>query len=101
MNPVELPNSSKLELRNSVGPQRILTKLPRLSYEEGSRQAGRPSSPKKLATLLTSLCLATTLRMRALQVEFSKCGVCVDFHREGVFIGVNGTSTDLEKSVWC
>jgi hypothetical protein len=28
---------------------------------------------------------------------------CVDFHREGggVFIGVNGTSTDLEKLVWC
>jgi hypothetical protein len=29
--------------------------------------------------------------------------VCVDFHREGggVFIGVNGTPIDLEKSVWC
>jgi hypothetical protein len=26
--------------------------------------------------------------------------VCVDFHHEGVFIGVNGTSTDLERSVW-
>jgi hypothetical protein len=25
---------------------------------------------------------------------------CVDFHREGVFIVVNGTSTDLERSVW-
>jgi hypothetical protein len=25
---------------------------------------------------------------------------CVDFHHEGVFIGVNGTSTDLERSVW-
>jgi hypothetical protein len=26
---------------------------------------------------------------------------CVDFHREGVFIGVNWTSTKLERSVWC
>jgi hypothetical protein len=25
---------------------------------------------------------------------------CFDFHREGVFIGVNGISTDLERSVW-
>jgi hypothetical protein len=25
---------------------------------------------------------------------------CVNFHREGLFIGVNGTSTDLERSVW-
>jgi hypothetical protein len=25
---------------------------------------------------------------------------CVDFHCEGVFIGVNETSTDLERSVW-
>jgi hypothetical protein len=25
---------------------------------------------------------------------------CVDFHYEGAFIGVNGTSTDLERSVW-
>jgi hypothetical protein len=25
----------------------------------------------------------------------------VDFHREGVFIRLNGTSTDLERSVWC
>jgi hypothetical protein len=25
---------------------------------------------------------------------------CVDFHREGVFIGLNGTSTDLEMLVW-
>jgi hypothetical protein len=39
--------------------------------------------------------------MRALQVEFLCNGVCVDFHREGVFIGVNGTSTDLEKLIWC
>jgi hypothetical protein len=26
---------------------------------------------------------------------------CVDFHHEEVFIGVNGTSTELERSVWC
>jgi hypothetical protein len=26
---------------------------------------------------------------------------CVDFHCEGVFIGVNGTSTDLKMLVWC
>jgi hypothetical protein len=34
---VELPHSSKLELRNLVKPQRILAELPRSSYEEGSR----------------------------------------------------------------
>jgi hypothetical protein len=37
--------SSKLELRKSVGPQRIPAELPHLSYEEGSRQAERPSGP--------------------------------------------------------
>jgi hypothetical protein len=25
---------------------------------------------------------------------------CVDFHHEGVFIGVNGSSIDLVRSVW-
>jgi hypothetical protein len=25
---------------------------------------------------------------------------CLNFHHEGVFIGVNGTSTNFEKSVW-
>jgi hypothetical protein len=78
----ELPHSRKLESRNPVGPWRIPIELS-LSYEEGSRQAGRHSGPQSLATLPTKLCLATTLRMRALQVEFPKCGVCVDFHHEG------------------
>jgi hypothetical protein len=32
--------------------------------------------------------------MRALQVEFPCNGVCVDFHHEGVFIGLNRTSTE-------
>jgi hypothetical protein len=68
---------SKLELRNSIGSQRILTELLRSSYEEGSRQAGRPSGPHSLTTLWTSLRLATTLRMRALQVKSLKCGVCM------------------------
>jgi hypothetical protein len=26
---------------------------------------------------------------------------CVDFHHEGVFIRVNGTSTNRERSIWC
>jgi hypothetical protein len=26
--------------------------------------------------------------------------VCADFDREGVFIGANGTPTDLNNSVW-
>jgi hypothetical protein len=26
---------------------------------------------------------------------------CVDFHCQGVFIAVNGTPIDLDKSVWC
>jgi hypothetical protein len=34
---IELPHSSKLQLRNPVEPQRILTELPRSSYEKGSR----------------------------------------------------------------
>jgi hypothetical protein len=76
----ELPHSSKLEPRNHVRPQRILAELPCLSYEEGSREAGRPSGPQSLTTLPTRLCLATTLRKRALQVESPKCGVCVNFH---------------------
>jgi hypothetical protein len=42
---IELLHSSKLEPRNPVEPQRILAELSRSSYEEGSRQAGRPSSP--------------------------------------------------------
>jgi hypothetical protein len=64
----ELPHSSKLELRNPVRPRRILVELPCSSYEEGSQQARRPSDPQSLATLLIRLRLATTLRMRALQV---------------------------------
>jgi hypothetical protein len=66
---VELPHSRKLEPRNPVEPQRILIELPRSSYEEGSRQAGRPSSPQSLTTLPIRLHLATTLRKRVLQVE--------------------------------
>jgi hypothetical protein len=75
--PAELPHSSKLEPRNPIGPQRIPIELLRSSYEEGSRQAGRPSGPQSLATLPTRLRLATTLIMGALQVESRKCGVCV------------------------
>jgi hypothetical protein len=74
---VELPHSSKLEPRNPTGPRRILAELPHSSYEEGSRQAGRLSGPQRLTTLLTRLCLATALKMKALQVECPKCGVCV------------------------
>jgi hypothetical protein len=64
------------------------------------RAPDRPSGPQSLTTLLTSLHLATTLRMRALQVESPKCGVSPHFHRKGVFIGRWESSTDLEKSVW-
>jgi hypothetical protein len=46
--PAELPHSIKLEPRNPVRPRRILAELLRLSYEEGSRQAGRPSIPSSL-----------------------------------------------------
>jgi hypothetical protein len=35
--PAELPHSSKLELRNPIGPQMIPTELSCSSYEEGSR----------------------------------------------------------------
>jgi hypothetical protein len=62
----ELPHSSKLEPRNHVGPRRILAKLLRSSYKEGSQQAWRPFGPQSLATLPTRIHLATTLRIGAL-----------------------------------
>jgi hypothetical protein len=66
----------------------ILTELSLLSYKEGSRQAEWPSNPQSLATLPTRLCLATTRRMRALQVKFPSNGVCVLIStRGGVFVG--------------
>jgi hypothetical protein len=82
--PVELLQSSKLEPRNPIGPPRTPTELPHPSYEEGSRQAGRTSSPQSLAILPIMLHQATTLRMRALQVEFPNCGVCVLISTGGV-----------------
>jgi hypothetical protein len=75
--PAELPHLSKLELRNPIGPRSIPAEHPRSSYEEGSRQAGRPFGLQSLTTLPTRLRLATTLRMGALQVQSPKCGVCV------------------------
>jgi hypothetical protein len=72
------PNTPEgLKSRLSVGIHRIPTELPRSSYEEGSRQAGRPSGLQSFATLPTRLRLATTLRMRDLQVEYPKCGRCL------------------------
>jgi hypothetical protein len=98
--PAELPRLSKLEPRHPVGPRRIPTELLRSSYEEGSRQPGRLSGPQSFTTLPTRLCLATTLRMGALQVESPKCGVCVlIFTSRGVFIRVQGGVTDLVKLV--
>jgi hypothetical protein len=41
----EHPHSSKLEPRNPIKPRRILAELPGSSYEEGSRQDGKPSEP--------------------------------------------------------
>jgi hypothetical protein len=96
-NPYDFGRAStleKLESRNPIRPQRIPTELPRSSYEVGSRQVRRPSNPQSLATLLTRLRLATTLRMRALQVEFPKWGVSVDFHREG---GIYRGEWDLHR----
>jgi hypothetical protein len=77
----ELPHLSNLEPRNPIGSRRILEELLRSSYKEVSRLAERSSVPQILATLLTRLCLATTLRMGALQVESPKYGVCSNFHR--------------------
>jgi hypothetical protein len=59
-------------MRNPIEPRRIPTELPRLSYKGSSRQVGRSSGSQSLATLPTRLHLSTTLRMRALQVEFPK-----------------------------
>jgi hypothetical protein len=93
--PTELPHLSKLEPRNPIGPQRISAELPCSNYEEGSRQAGRPFGPQSLTTLLIRLCLATTLKMGALQVESINV-VCVLISTgRGVFIGVQGGVTDL------
>jgi hypothetical protein len=75
----ELLHLSKLEPRNPIRPRMIPAELLHSSYEESS-QAGRPSSPQRLTTLLTRLRLATTLGMGDLQVESPKCGVCSDFH---------------------
>jgi hypothetical protein len=97
--PAELPHSSKLEPRNPIRPWRISVELSCSSYDEGSRQAKWPSGPQSLATLPTSLHLATTIRMGALQVESPNCGVCSDFHRRGVFIGLCWSSTDLVEAV--
>jgi hypothetical protein len=75
------PTSPKvLEQRLSVGINKIPAELLWSSYEEGSRQFGRPSGPQSLTTLSTRIHLATTLSMRALQVESLKCDVCSDFH---------------------
>jgi hypothetical protein len=98
--PSELLHSSKLEPRNPIGPQSIPIEVMCLSYEEGSLRAGRPSSPQSLATLLIRLRLATTLRMRALQVGFPGNGVCVLISTGGgVLIGPWGSSTDLAEAV--
>jgi hypothetical protein len=86
--PTELPYSSKLEQRNPIRLQRIPTELLRSSYEEDSRQVGRPSGPQSLATLPTRLRLATTLRIKTLSVEFPCNGVCSDFHRRGIYKAV-------------
>jgi hypothetical protein len=75
--PAELLHSTDYSMENSVEPKRILVELLRSSYEECSRPAGRPSGPQSLTTLPTRLRLAATLRMRALQVESLKCGVCL------------------------
>jgi hypothetical protein len=87
-------HSSKLEPRNPIEHRRTPTKLPRPSYEDGSQQARRPFGPQSLATLPTRLRLATTLRMRALQVEFPNCCVCVNFHRQG---GIDRVEWDLHQ----
>jgi hypothetical protein len=81
--PAELLHSSKLGLRNTIGPRRILPELPCSSYDVGSRQSGRPSGPQSLTTLPTRPRQATTLRIEPFQVESPKCGVCVNFHHEG------------------
>jgi hypothetical protein len=97
---VEFPHSSKLEPRDPVEPWRISTELPLLSYEEGSRQARRPSSPRSLATLPTRLHLATTLWTRALQVELPNNGVWLFwFPPKGVFIRPWASSIDLAEVV--
>jgi hypothetical protein len=88
--PTELLYSSKLEPRNPVGPRRIPIELPRLSYEEGSWQARRPSGPHNFTTLPTRLCLATIIRMRALQVEFPSNDVCVLISTRGGIYRVVG-----------
>jgi hypothetical protein len=68
------------------------------SYQEGTRQAERPSGPQSLAALPTRLRLATTLR------ELCKWNMqnvaCVStFTSRGVFIGQWGRSTDLAEVV--
>jgi hypothetical protein len=42
---IELPHSTDYSSENSVEAKQILAELPCSSYEEGSRQARRPSGP--------------------------------------------------------
>jgi hypothetical protein len=66
------------------------------------RAPNRSGGSQSLTTLPTRLRLATTLRMRALQVKSPKMWcVCFLISTIGwVFIGLWGRSTNLEKSVW-
>jgi hypothetical protein len=104
-NPLDSGRASALEqtrVEKSCRTRRIPVELPCLRYEEGSQQGGMPFGPQSLTILPTRLCLASTLRMGALQVESPKCGVCVcvsTFTGMGVFIEPWGSSIDLADAV--
>jgi hypothetical protein len=51
---VELPHSIELELEKVHWTQMDFTELPRSTYSEDCRQAGKSSSPHNLASLTTA-----------------------------------------------
>jgi hypothetical protein len=50
---VKVPQSTEVELKNSVESERIPVELPRSIYSEDSWQTGKSSSPQNLTSLST------------------------------------------------
>jgi hypothetical protein len=92
----ELLHSSKLESRILVGPRRIPTELPCLSYEKGSRQAGRPSEPCQSPDKATP---SYYTKNESFASGISEMWCVLISTKRGVFIGVQGGVTDLVKSI--
>jgi hypothetical protein len=96
----ELPHLSKLELRNPVVPRRILTELLRPSYYTKNESFASAALDPRYSPDKATPSYYTKNESFASGISKVWC-VCRHSPWGGLFIGVNGTSTDLEKSVWC